>query len=187
MLNILHRCTLFTQVYSLLFARFLHLVCSFSHALLLSNAHSLPTYHSMRPCDPFHTGHFILTSCFCFLLALCTLPNLGTLPSLIVHPALCIFTICNTILVWGILVAHHTLFAHRCSLYDVQSQFSSAHHFIPNYVLLPDTHSLLYMPLFTMYTCHFVHISCFVYTFVLVHAHYPTYTLHSCSLLFHSD
>ena len=26
-----------------------------------------------------------------------------------------------------------------------------------------------------MYTCHFVHISCFVYTFGLVHTHCPTY------------
>ena len=69
--------------------------------------------------------------------------------SLIVHPALCIFTICNTILVWGILVVHHTLLAHRCSLYYVQSQFSLAHHFIPNYLLLPDTHSLFYMPFST--------------------------------------
>ena len=46
----------FTLVYSLFFAHSLPLACSFSHALLLSHAHSLRTYHSMCPCDPFHTG-----------------------------------------------------------------------------------------------------------------------------------
>ena len=63
----------FTLVYSLFFAHSLPLACSFSHALLLSHAHSLPTYHSMCPCDPFHTGHFILTNCFSLLLGGCTL------------------------------------------------------------------------------------------------------------------
>ena len=62
----------FTLVYSLFFAHSLPLACSFSHALLLSHAHSLPTYHSMCPCDPFHTGHFILTNCFSLLLGGCT-------------------------------------------------------------------------------------------------------------------
>ena len=58
-LNLLYHCIFFTPVYSLLFARSLPLACLFSHAPLLSNAHLLPTYHSMRPCDPFHAGHFI--------------------------------------------------------------------------------------------------------------------------------
>ena len=40
--------------------------------------------------------------------------------SLMVHPTLCIFTICNTILVWVILVAYLTPLAHRCSLHHVQ-------------------------------------------------------------------
>ena len=65
-----------------------------------------------------------------------------------------LLTICNTILVWGILVAHLTPLSHRCSLHYVQSQFSLTHHFIPNYLLFPDTHSLLYMPFFT-----YVHLS----------------------------
>ena len=61
----------FTLVFSLFFAHSLPLACSFSHALLLSHAHSLPTYHSMCPCDPFHTGHFILINCFSLLLGGC--------------------------------------------------------------------------------------------------------------------
>ena len=62
----------FTPVYSLFFAYSLPLACSFSHALLLSHAHSLPTYHYMSPCDPFHTGQVILTSCFSLPLGGCT-------------------------------------------------------------------------------------------------------------------
>ena len=47
--TILYHCIFFTLVYSLFFAHSLPLACSFSHALLLSHAHSLPTYHSMCP------------------------------------------------------------------------------------------------------------------------------------------
>ena len=72
MFTLLYHCIFFTLVYSLFFAHSLPLACSFSHALLLSHAHSLPTYHSMCPCDPFHTGHFILTNCFSLLLGGCT-------------------------------------------------------------------------------------------------------------------
>ena len=71
--------------------------------------------HSMCPCDPFHTGHFILTSHFCFLVAVRALPTLGTLP--FAHGPPCsmhLLAICNTILVWGILVAHLTPLAHKC-------------------------------------------------------------------------
>ena len=100
MLSLLTHCTLFTPVYSLLFVCSLPLACSFSHAPLLSNAHLLFPYHFMSPCDPFHSGHFIPTSCLCFLVALCTLPTLHTLLLLMVHSAVCIFTICTTILVW---------------------------------------------------------------------------------------
>ena len=72
MFTILYHCIFFTLVYSLFLAHSLPLACSFSHALLLSHAHSLPTYHSMCPCDPFHTGHFILTNCFSLLRGGCT-------------------------------------------------------------------------------------------------------------------
>ena len=80
MFTILYHCISFTPVYSLFFAHCFPLACPFSHALLLSHAHSLPTYHSMCLCDPFHTGHFILTSRFCFLVAVHALPTLGALP-----------------------------------------------------------------------------------------------------------
>ena len=93
---------------------------------------------------------------------------------LMVHPALCIFTICSTILVWGILVAHLTPVAHRRSLHYVQSQFTT-HHFIPSYLLFPDSHSLLYMPVFTYVHLSFCSHFLFVYTFSLVHTHCPTY------------
>ena len=88
-------------------------------------------FHPMCHCDPFHTGHFILTSRFCFLVAVRALPTLGTLP--FAHGPPCsmhLLTICNTILVWGILVAHLTPLSHRCSLHYVQSQFSLTHHFL---------------------------------------------------------
>ena len=147
-------------------------------------------FHSMYPCDPFHTGHFILTSRFCFLVAVCTLPTLGTLP--FAHGPPCsmhLLTICNTILMWGILVAHLTPLAHRCSLHYIQSQFSLTHHFIPNYLLFPDTHSLLYMPFFT-----YVHLSLCSNFLFCVHFQPYAHSLphfcsspHSCSLLLHSD
>ena len=102
---------------------------------------------------------------------------------LMVHPALCIFTICNTILMSVILVAHLTPLAHRCSLYYIQSQFSLTHHYIPNYLLFPDTHTLCFTCPFSLtFTCHLVHISCFVYTFSLVNTHCPTYA----NLLIHA-
>ena len=72
MFTILYHCIFLTFVYSLFFAHYLPLACSFSHALLLSHAHSLLTYHSTCPCDPFYTGHFILTNCFSLLLGGCT-------------------------------------------------------------------------------------------------------------------
>ena len=77
--------------------------------------------------------------------------------SLMVLPTLCIFTTCNTILVWGILVAHLTPLAHRCSLHYVQSQFSLIHHFFPNYLLFLDTlialHALFHLrTLVTLFT-----------------------------------
>ena len=147
-------------------------------------------FHSMCHCDPFHTGHFILTSRFCFLVAVRALPTLGPLP--FAHGPPCsmhLLTICNTILVWGILVAHLTPLSHRCSLHYVQSQFSSTHHFIPNYLLFPDTHSLLYMPFFT-----YVHLSLCSHFFSCVHFQPYAHSLphlcsspHSCSLLLHSE
>ena len=80
----------FTPVYSLFFAHSLPLACSFSHALLLSHAHSA-CFHSMCPCDPSHTGHFILTSRFCFLVAVCHSLLWAHFLLLMVHLALCIF------------------------------------------------------------------------------------------------
>ena len=146
--------------------------------------------HSMCPCDPFHTGHFILTSHFCFLVAVRALPTLRTLP--FAHGPPCsmhLLTICNTILVWGILVAHLTPLAHRCSLHYVQSQFSLTHHFIPNYLLFPSTHSLLYMPFF-----NYVHLPLCSHFLFCVHFYPYAHSLphlcsspHSCSLLLLSD
>ena len=48
-------------------------------------------FHSMCPCDPFHTGHFILTSHFCYLVTVRALPTLCILPFAHGTPALCIF------------------------------------------------------------------------------------------------
>ena len=109
--------------------------------------------------------------------------------SLMVHPALYIFTICTTIFVWGILVAHHTLLAHRCLPHYVQSQFNLTHHFIPICLMFPDMHSLLYMLFFT-----YVHLSLCSHFLLCVHFRPCAHSLphlcsspHSCSLLLHSD
>ena len=197
-----YTCVLSTYVYDALSLYFfytcvLFVLCTFLASCMFVQPCTLIVpctliayFLSMCPCDPFHTGHFILTSRFCFLVAVRALPTLGTLP--FAHGPPCsmhLLTICNTILVWGILVAHLTPLAHRCSLHYVQSQFSLTHHFIPNYLLFPDTHSLLYMPFFT-----YVHLS--LCSHFLFCAHFQPYahslphlcsSPHSCSLLLHSD
>ena len=96
LIAIVHQCLLcfitvfFTPVCSLFFAHSSPLAFSFSHALLLSHAHSLPTF-TLSHCDLFHTSHFILTSRFCFLVAVRALPTLGTFHFAHGPPALCIF------------------------------------------------------------------------------------------------
>ena len=149
-------------------------------------------FHSMCPCDPFHTGHFILTSRFCFLVAVRTLLTMGILP--FAHGPPCsmhFLAICNTILVRGILVAHLTPLANRCLLHYVLSQFSWLITSFPiTSCFLTHTHCFT-CPFSLMYTCHFVHISCFVYTFSLMHTHCPTYAhpfIHAHPLIHaHSD
>ena len=87
------------------------------------------------------------------------------------------------------------------ALCPITIQFT--HHFIPNYLLFPDTHSLLYMPLFTyvhLSLCsHFlfcVHFQPYAhslpnYAHPLIHAHYffiliDTFVqFHLCLFLFH--
>ena len=84
-----------TNVYYVLSLFFLHLciLCTLLTSCMLIQPCTLIVpctliayFHSMCPCDPIHTGHFILTSCFCFLVAVWAYFLL-----LMVHPALYIF------------------------------------------------------------------------------------------------
>ena len=165
--------------FSFFFYFALFVLCTFfASCMLIQHTLIVPCtliayFHSMCHCDPFHFSHFILTSRFCFLVAVRALPTLGTNP--FVHGPTCsmhLLTICNTILVWGILVAHLTPLSHRCSLHYVQSQFSFIHYFIPNYLLFPDTLIALHA-LFRL--CTLVTLCHFVYTFSLMYTHCPTY------------
>ena len=125
--------------------------CIFSHLCTLCSLHTPCLFHArsaMHSYCPMHTHWLLTTLCalvihstlvtsssqvasHCFLVAVRILLTLGTLSHgpprfshfsfRMVHPAVCIFTICNTILVWVIVVAHshtslHLLLMHTFGL-----------------------------------------------------------------------